>query len=226
MVRASLSAEFAVPITVILADDHSILREGLRSVLEPNPEIEVVGEADNGRDTVALARRLEPDLVVMDITMPDLNGIDATRKLGELGLGCKVLALSGHSEELYVRGMLQAGAAGYMLKDCASDEVVQAIQEIMRGKMYVSPQIASMVVADYASQLGGPAAGPSLSTREREVLQLIAEGMRTANIADRLSVSVKTIESHRRNLMEKLDVRTVAGLTKYAIRQGLTSVDE
>ena len=159
--------------------------------------------------------------------LPDLNGIDATRRIQELGLRCKVLALSMHAEEQYVKGMLQAGAAGYILKDCAGEELVNAIRTVMRNRVYVSPDIAGVIVSDYVAHLSGEVSSeaPRLSVREREVLQLIAEGRSTADIAERLHVSVKTIETHRKRLMDKLEIRSVAGLTKYAIREGITSLE-
>ncbi|MGI9332273.1 MAG: response regulator [Gammaproteobacteria bacterium] len=213
-------------IKVILADDHRIMRDGLRSVLESESGFEIVGEAQNGREAVKLTRQLEPDVVVMDVGMPDLNGVDATSQIADLGLSTKVVALSMHAEGQYVQGMLQAGAAGYILKDCAGDELVQALQAVMSNRSYVSPQITDVIVSDYVARLSGEvtAQAPVLSTREREVLQLISEGQSTASIAERLHVSVKTVETHRKRLMDKLDIRSVAGLTKYAIREGITSV--
>jgi len=214
-------------IRVVLADDHRIVREGLRAVLASEPDFEVAGEASNGRETITLARKIEPDIIVMDISMPDLNGIDATRLIMDLQLGCRILALSGHAEEQFVKGMLQAGAAGYLLKECAGEELMLALHTVSRGRIYVSPDIASVVVSDYVALLSGEATaeGPVLSSREREVLQLIAEGRTTAHIAEQLHLSVKTVESHRKHIMDKLDIRTVAGLTKYAIREGISSLD-
>ncbi len=217
-----------MPIRVILADDHRILREGLRSVLEAESNIEVVAEAQNGRETVKLVRRLEPDIVVMDVAMPDLNGVDATAKIRGAGLSTKVLALSMHSDGQYVRGMLKAGASGYLLKDCAGEELAAAIRTVMGNRVYVSPDIAGVIVGDYVQHLSGeatPGGSPALSTREREVLQLIAEGKSTAQIAEQIHVSVKTVETHRKRLMDKLEIRNVAELTKYAIREGITSLD-
>ncbi|MEO1081323.1 MAG: response regulator transcription factor [Pseudomonadota bacterium] len=216
-----------MPATVVLVDDHRLVREGLRSVLADAPDVEVVGEADNGRDSITLVRQLKPSIIVMDVTMPDLNGIDATSKIGELGLDTKVLALSGHKEESFIKGMLQAGASGYLLKDCASEELLIAIRALADGGMYVSPGVANLVVGDYVAHLSGSATAEKdvLSTREREVLQLISEGVTTAQIAERLSLSVKTVETHRKNVMDKLGVRNIAGLTKYAVRHGLTTLD-
>ncbi|MEM9315847.1 MAG: response regulator transcription factor [Pseudomonadota bacterium] len=216
-----------MPATVVLADDHRLVREGLRSVLADASDIEVVGEAENGRDSIALVRRLKPSIIVMDVSMPDLNGIDATRKIVETGLETRVLALSGHRDEMFVKGMLQAGASGYLLKDCASEELLTAIRTLTGGGMHVSPAVASIVVADYLAHVAGTVTPKeaALSTREREVLQLIAEGLTTARIAERLNLSVKTVESHRAKVMDKVGVRNIAGLTKYAIRHGLTTLD-
>ncbi|MEM1188347.1 MAG: response regulator transcription factor [Pseudomonadota bacterium] len=216
-----------MPATVVLADDHRLVREGLRSVLADASDIEVVGEAENGRDSIALVRRLKPSIIVMDVSMPDLNGIDATRKIVETGLETRVLALSGHRDEMFVKGMLQAGASGYLLKDCASEELLTAIRTLTGGGMHVSPAVASIVVADYLAHVAGTVTPKeaALSTREREVLQLIAEGLTTARIAERLNLSVKTVESHRAKVMDKVGVRNIAGLTKYAIRHGLTTID-
>ncbi|MCG8413162.1 MAG: response regulator transcription factor [Pseudomonadales bacterium] len=212
---------------VILADDHRIVREGLIAMLSADPGIEVVGECGNGRDTIALARKLQPDLIVMDVSMPDLNGIDATRRIVEMGSNIKVVALSSHSDEQFVKGMLQAGASGYLLKECAGKELVLAIRTVKRGRVYVSPEVAGVIVNDYVSILSGDVKpqSPALSSREREVLQLIAEGQSTSQIGEQLHLSVKTVESHRKRIMDKLEIRNVAGLTKYAIREGITSLD-
>ena len=214
-------------VSIVLADDHRILREGLKSIITKDSSLIMVGEAENGRDTVALVKALEPDIVIMDVSMPGLNGIEATQKITKLGLKTKVLALSGHDSGKFVKGMLQAGAAGYLLKQCAGEELINAIITVASGKVYVSPNIASLVVNDYVAHLSGEASigKESLSSREREVLQLIAEGHSTSKIAETLFLSVKTIESHRKNMMDKLGIRNVAGLTKYAIREGITNLD-
>jgi len=215
-------------IRVVLADDHRIVREGLRAILASETEFEIVGEAANGRDTVNLARKIEPDVIVMDVSMPDLNGIDATRQIVDMGLSCKILALSGHADEHFVKGMLQAGAAGYLLKECAGEELTLALRTVYQGRIYVSPDVAGIIVNDYVAHLTGAvtAETPLLSSREREVLQLIAEGRTTAQIAEHLNLSVKTVESHRKHVMDKLDIHSVAGLTKYAIREGISSIDD
>ena len=215
-------------IRVLLSDDHRILREGLRSLLEKEPDIELVGEAEDGRSTLELASRLKPQVVVMDISMPDLNGIDATRKLLEKLPSVKVLALSMHTDQRFIEGMLRAGATGYLPKDCASEELVRAIRTVLSNQTYLSPSIADVVRRDYLSQRRGADISVSrdLTEREREVLQLMAEGKNTKEIASRLQLSVKTIETFRQHIMQKLDLHSLAELTKYAIREGLTSLED
>jgi len=210
-------------IKVILADDHTILREGLASLLRASPDIEVVAEAENGRETVRLARELEPDVVVMDVAMPDLNGVDATRKIARLAPRIKVLALSSYNDAVFVRGMLEAGARGYLLKDAAMTELRSALQAVQQGRIYLSPSVDDGSIAEQQSARSGVATCP-LSTREREVLQLVAEGKSSALIADTLHLSERTIETHRKRIMDKLGLRSVAELTKYAIREGITSL--
>ena len=210
---------------VLLADDHKILRQGLRTLLEQEKDIQIVGEADNGRSSVKLTGELAPDVVIMDVAMPDLNGIDATRRITEADPRTRVLALSMHSDGRYVKGMLQAGARGYILKDCAAEELTHAIRTVMAGQVYVSPGVTGTIVNDYVRQLTAADQPATLTPREREVLQLLAEGSSTANIAAGLNLSVKTIETHRKRIMDKLDLRSIAELTKYAIREGITTVD-
>jgi len=210
---------------VLLADDHKILRQGLRTLLEQEKDIQIVGEADNGRSSVKLTGELAPDVVIMDVAMPDLNGIDATRRITEAEPRARVLALSMHSDGRYVKGMLQAGARGYILKDCAAEELTHAIRTVMAGQIYVSPGVTGTIVNDYVRQLTAADEPTTLTRREREVLQLLAEGGSTANIAAGLHLSVKTIETHRKRIMDKLGLRSIAELTKYAIREGITTVD-
>lgn len=213
-------------IRIILAEDHRITREGLVSMLNDQPDMEVIGEAENGREAVRLAQDLSPNLVIMDVTMPDLNGIDATRIITSGADKIKVIALSMYSDKQFVQGMIQAGASGYLLKDCAFEELVSAIRAIMQGNTYLSPGVAGIVVQDYLTKLSSDKSSATsvLTAREREVLQLIAEGNSTKAIASRLNVSVKTVETHRRQMMEKLGIFSIAELTKYAIREGLTSL--
>jgi len=211
-------------IRILLADDHKIMREGLRSLLEKKPDIEVVAEAEDGRKAVQLARRLRPDVVIMDVSMPDMNGIEATRRVISESPGVKVIALSIHSDRRFVAEMFRAGASGYLLKDCAFDELEHAIHSVARNRVYLNSGIAGIVVEDYVSHLQKTesSAFSNLTAREREVLQLIAEGKTTKQIAHYLNVSVKTIETHRRQIMNKLSVHSIAELTKYAIREGIT----
>ena len=214
-------------VRVLLADDHGIIRQGLHSLLEKEPEVEVVGEAEDGREALSLARELAPDIVVMDITMPNLNGVDATRQIiGEFPK-VKVIALSIHSNRRFVSEMLKAGASGYVLKECLFDELACAIRAVAGGGSYLSPRITGVVVDDYVGHLSAESDSPLsvLTEREHEVLQLLAEGRSTKQIALELHVSAKTIEANRRRIMEKLDVRSIAELTKYAIREGLTSLE-
>jgi DNA-binding NarL/FixJ family response regulator len=215
-------------IRVLIADDHKIMLAGLRSLLEKQTDFEVVGEAENGRKAVLIAQEKKPDVVVMDVSMPDLNGMEATTQIIESLPETKVIALSMHSDKRFVMGMLRAGASGYLLKDCASQELANAIHQVAGGNKYLSPEITGVVIDDF---LRGGASGEVataasvLSAREREVLQLIAEGWSTKQIATHLYVSIKTIETHRRQIMKKLDIHTIADLTKYAIREGLTSIE-
>jgi len=214
-------------IKVLLADDHKIIRDGLRSLIERHPDMDVVGEAEDGRTTIKLARELEPDVVIMDISMPDLNGIDATQQIVADVPGIKVIALSMHSDKRFVVGMFKAGASGYLLKDCAFDELEQAVKTVLSDHTYLSPKIATVVIKDYVPQVstGETSAFSLLSVREREVLQLLAEGKTTKDIASDLFLSVKTIETYRQRIMDRLDIHNLADLIKFAIREGLTSLE-
>lgn len=214
-------------IKVLLADDHRIMREGLRSLIEKEPGMEVVGEVVNGRDAVRQAKKLAPDVVVMDVALPELNGIDATRQIAAEAPGVRVVALSMHITRQFVEEMLSAGAAAYLTKDCAFEELARAITSVVQGQIYLSPNAAAIVVENYRNNHAAPAhprAFSVLTPREREVLQLIAEGKNSKEIAARLHLSVKTVETHRRNIMRKLKINSVAGLTKYAIREGLITL--
>jgi len=213
-------------IRILLADDHRIMREGLRSLIENEPDMKVVAEAGDGRTTVRLAEEVSPDVAVIDITMPELNGIEASSQIIARAPHIKVLALSMHSDEHFVTGMLRAGASGYLLKDCAAEELCRAIRSLVANETHLSPKIASIVIEDYRRGLSEtrPARGKQLTPREREVLQLVAEGETSKKIAAQLHVSVKTVDAHRQQIMDKLDIRSVAGLTKYAIRKGITSI--
>jgi len=220
-------------IRVLIADDHQIVRDGLKSMLAKSMDIEVVGEASNGREAIAYSRELSPNVVIMDIGMRDLNGIDATRQLIAEMPDVRVVALSMHSDRRYVSEMLAAGASGYLLKDSAFDELATAVRAAADGRTFLSQGVAGVVIEDYVRHLSGSgetkptqAAGRALSGREREVLQLIAEGCSTKETAARLHLSVKTVETHRRQIMEKLGIYNIAGLIKYAVREGLASLDE
>ena len=215
-------------VRILLADDHKIMREGLKALLEKQLDIQVMAEAENGLEAVRLTQKLKPDIVIMDIGMEELNGIEATRQIVADVPGVKVIALSMHSDKRFVIEMLKAGAFGYLLKDSAPEELTSAIRAVAANQPYLSPKITDVVLKDYLSTLSlqtEPTAFTVLTAREREVLQLIAEGNTTKEIASALQVSVKTIETHRQQMMEKLNIRSIAELTKYAIREGLTSLD-
>lgn len=214
-------------IRVLLADDHKIVREGLRSLLEKEPDFDVIAMADNGRMAVQLAGKLMPDVAVIDIAMPEMNGIEATRRILCDNSEIKILTLSMHSARRFVTEALAAGAKGYLLKDCASEELVRAIRIVAANETYLSPKVAELIVKDYMKRLPESMlpADSLLSTREREVLQLIAEGRCTKEIAFTLGISVKTAETHRQQIMKKLNLHSVAELTRYAIREGLTPLD-
>jgi DNA-binding NarL/FixJ family response regulator len=210
-------------IRVMLAEDHAIVREGLRSLLEKQPDMEIVCEAEDGRMAVERARELLPDVVIMDITMPHLNGIEATRQITNAFPQIKVVALSGHSNRRFIVDMLEAGAKGYVLKECLFDELLYAIRAVTAGENYLSSKITGIVVKCLTTVAGSQLS--TLTSREREVLQLVAEGKSTKQIASELHVSTKTIEANRRQIMEKLDVHSIAELTKYAVREGLTPLE-
>lgn len=213
-------------IRILLADDHGIIRQGLRSLLEKEPDMQVVGEAEDGRKAIELVNECSPDIVIMDITMPNLNGVEATRHITGESSKSKVIALSIHSNRRFVADMLKAGASGYILKECLSDELVQAIRTVAGGGRYLSPRITDVVIDDYVKRLSTTPESriATLTARERQVLQLLAEGKSTKQIALGLHVSSKTIEANRRRIMEKIDIHSIAELTKYAVREGLTSL--
>ena len=213
-------------IKILIADDHKIFREGLRALIEKQPGMEIIDEAENGRKAVQLVRELLPDVVIMDIAMPNLNGIEATRQIVAKAPNVKVIALSIHSDKRFVVEMLKAGATGYLLKDCAFEELAHAIRAVRANRNYLSPKIADMMIKDYV-HLFPKTKLPVfsiLTPRQREVLQLLSEGKTTSQIAQDLQVSVKTVETYRQQIMDKLDIHSIAELTKYAIREGLTSV--
>jgi two-component system response regulator NreC len=219
------SAAVKMAIRIILADDHQIVRQGLRMLLEAEPDMVVVAEASNGRQVLKQAQELLPDLIIMDITMPELNGIEATRQILSIAPGIKVIALSMNSDSRFVLNMFRSGVSGYLLKECSQGELVKAIRTVFSQKTYLGPGISDIVIKDFLTgwQTTSDSAFSTLTPKEREVLQLLAEGKSTKQIAESLYVSIKTVESHRKQLMDKLKIRSVAELTKYAIREGLTS---
>jgi DNA-binding NarL/FixJ family response regulator len=213
-----------VSIRILIADDHGVVAEGLKHVVEAQTDMEVVALAVDGREAVRQARDLQPDVVLMDLSMPELNGADATRAILERDPKCRVIVLSMYSEREYVRRALKAGAAGYVVKRSAAKEVVDAIRAVHAGQRYLSARVADVVIDDYAGDGGGDLLA-KLSQREREVLQLLAEGHTGVQIAERLSLSQKTVETYRARLVEKLGIRDVAGLVRFAIQRGIVSLD-
>ena len=211
-------------IKIIIADDHKIMRDGLRTLLEHEPDMEVIAEADNGRAIVQLSHKLKPDVVIMDISMPELNGFEATRQIVQKNPDVKVVALSMHADKRFVAGMFEAGAKSFLLKDSAFSQLSEAIRNVHSGKTYLGDYISDVVVRDYVNFLSRKEPD-MLTTREKEILQLLAEGKTTKETAAALRISTKTIETHRQHIMEKLNIFSVAGLTKYAIREGITSLE-
>ncbi|MBN1671979.1 MAG: response regulator transcription factor [Kiritimatiellae bacterium] len=211
---------------VLLADDHEMIREGLRSLLEKQADLEVVGEAEDGHAAVRLVQKLHPNVVVLDVAMPGLNGVEAARQITAKHPHVKIIALSMHEDRRYVSEMLKAGASGYLLKGGAFRELVEAVRAVMKDRIYLTPAVARTVVDEYRRGAGEEAksAFAVLTEREREVLQLLAEGKSAKEIAGVLALSVKTVGTHREHIMEKLNLRSLAELTKYAIREGLTSL--
>jgi len=210
-------------IRVVIAEDQTILRQGLRSLIEQSEEIKIIGEAADGREAVELVGDKHPDIVIMDVAMPNLNGIEAARLIKKKYPESRVLALSQHADEPHVRRMLQAGARAYLQKESIFEELAQAIHEVAAGRYYLSREISSRIIQQYVENL--PSAEDSqarvLSNREREVLQLVAEGNTTREIAADLGISVKTVETHRQQIMNKLDIHSIAGLTRFALREGI-----
>jgi DNA-binding NarL/FixJ family response regulator len=213
-------------IRILLADDHTLIRRGLRLVIEQQPDLMVVGEAEDGRQAVALAASLKPDVVVLDIGMPNLNGIEAAKQISEGESGAAVVILSMYSDETYILRALKSGARGYLLKDSAESDLVHAIRSVAEKKSFFSPTVSRVLLEDYVRKLqrtGGESSYDLLTPREREVLQLIAEGKSNKEVADMLNLSVYTVETHRGNLMEKLNLKGVPELILYAVRKGIIS---
>jgi DNA-binding NarL/FixJ family response regulator len=217
-------------INIILADDHHVIREGLRLLLDREKDLLVIAEADTGRSVLSAVKKFNPDLVIMDVSMPELNGMEATRKILSEAPATKVLALSMYSDKRFVEGMFQAGVSGYILKNCIARELVSAIRLVAKGQVYISPEIAGSIVDGYLSRLVPQTdttqrlQRKTLTDREREILQLICEGQNSKEVAETLHVSSKTVDAHRRNIMEKIGVHSIAELTKFAIREGITTL--
>jgi DNA-binding NarL/FixJ family response regulator len=212
-------------IRILIADDHGVVAEGLKSLVEAQTDMEVVGVVGDGREAVRLAREAQPDVIVMDLSMPELNGADATRAILERDPRCRVIVLSMYAQREYVRRALKAGAAGYVVKRSAAKELVEAIRAVHAGQRYLSPRVADVVLEDYTDEKRDDPLS-RLSSREREVLQLLAEGRTGAQIAERLALSQKTVETYRARLVEKLGIRDLAGLVRFAIQKGLVSLEE
>jgi DNA-binding NarL/FixJ family response regulator len=213
---------------IIIADDHAIIRDGLRAILSTQLDMEVVGDVPDGRQAVQLVEKLQPDIAILDITMPVLNGIDAAEQIKQATNSCKIIILSMHATSEYVLRALQAGAMGYLLKESAGKEVVEAVRSISLGKRYLSQKISETIVDDYLRNLGtGTITSPldNLSLREREVLQLVVEGYSSAEISQHLNISIKSVDTYRSRLMQKLDIDDIPGLVKFAIQHGLTVLD-
>jgi DNA-binding NarL/FixJ family response regulator len=206
-------------IRILLADDHVMVRQGFKMILAAQPDLEIVGEADNGREAVELAEKLQPDVVIMDVAMPDLNGIEATRRLAGTSPHTRVLALSMYKDSVYVREILRAGARGYLLKDAFDRDLLSAVRAVATGEGYLSPAVSDAVLSDYRRHVTDPL--DLLSSREREVLQLIAEGKTNKEIATALKLSVYTVDAHRGRIMEKLNLHSVGELVRFAVRHGL-----
>jgi len=209
----------AKPIRILLADDHSVVRHGFRRILEAQEDMEVVGEVSNGREAVEQADALQPDLIIMDVTMPELNGIEATRRIADSAPRTRVLALSMHRDAVYVREILRAGARGYLLKDSSEADLIAAVRAVAQGQGYLSPAVSDAVLSDYRKHVTNPI--DMLTSREREVLQLVAEGKTNKEIATSLNLSVYTVEAHRGKIMEKLNLHSASEMVRFAIRNGL-----
>ncbi len=213
--------------SILLVDDHAIIRQGLATLIENQTSMIVLGQAANGRQAIKMALDLIPEIIVMDVSMPDLNGIEATHQILKKNPKTKIIALSIHSHRRFVVGMLRAGASGYLIKDCVFEELLTAISSVLNDHIYLSKEIRDLVVEDYILNIKiNDSLEPCLLTdREKEVLQMIAEGVKTKDIASRLNLSISTIETHRRHIFKKLNASSVAELTKYALREGLTSIE-
>ena len=217
---------FPKTINILLVDDHSIVLQGLKSLIDNEPNMQVIAEAKDGREAVQMATRLRPDVVIIDISMPNMNGIVATKQITSSLPKTKVVALSIHSDKRYVKRMFEHKASGYVLKDCTFDEIIKAIHTVLDNKIYLCSQLSDIAVDVFNSQVSNPPCAPehSLTIREREILQLVAEGYASKTMAKHLFISIKTVETHRAHIMKKLGIHSIAQLTKYAVREGLTSL--
>lgn len=204
---------------IVLADDHAVVRQGFKMILASQADMEVVGEAANGREALTICESLQPDVVVMDVTMPELNGIEATRRIMDASPRTRILALSMHKDSVYVREILRAGARGYLLKDSADTDLLNAVRAIGKGEGYLSPSVSDAVLTDYRKHVTDPI--DLLTSREREVLQMIAEGLTNKEIANKLNLSVYTVEAHRGRIMEKLNLHSTGEMVRFAVRHGL-----
>jgi len=213
-------------VRIVIAEDHTILREGLRSLLSSDPNFEIVGEAEDGREAIKCIEKLKPDLILTDLSMPRMNGMEAIKEIRRISPVTKILVLTVHKTEEYILATFRAGANGYLLKDSTHAELVMAVKKVLSGKQYISPEISAKVIEGYLEgkkTLKSQTSWETLTQREREILKLIAEGYKNKEIADDLCISVKTVEKHRANLMEKLNLHNVQALTTYAIEEGLVS---
>lgn len=213
-------------IRIIIADDHQLFREGLANLLADSKDIEILDQAGNGEEAIVKARELNPDVIIMDIGMPVLDGVEATRKLLQELPGSRVIALSMHADKQYIKGMFEAGASGYLFKNCAYSELITAIRTVNEGKKYLSERITEIMIQDYLGKEETiPVDDSELTEREAEILKLIAEGVSTSDISERLFVSIKTIGTHKQHILEKLNLKTTTDLVKYAIKKGIISLD-
>jgi len=213
---------------ILIADDHKIIRDGLHILIARQPDMEVAGEARTGIEAVKLARELNPDVIIMDVTMPELGGMDAARQITAESKEIKIIGLSMHSDRRFVFGMLESGACGYLLKDCAFEELADAVRQVRNNRVYLSPGISGILIRNFANRSAGPDERvlPRLSSRERQVLQLVAEGKRTKQIAEHFNISGKTVETHKRNIKIKLEMNNLSELVRFAIREGLVPKDK
>lgn len=213
-------------IRILITDDHQLFREGIANLLSASPQIEIVGQAENGQQAIEKAKQLKPDIVIMDLSLPVVNGVDATRILHKEVPATKVLVLSMHADKNYIKEALEAGASGYLFKDCTYDQLIEAINTVYQGKKYLSNKITEVLIHDYLNRDEvTPDNDQGLSERESEILRLIAEGKSTREIADSLFISVKTVGTHKQHVLEKLNLQSTAGLIKYAIKKGIVGLD-